>query len=251
MKTTLKKRILDGDFLIGLAVNVPSPALVELSGYAGFDYVQIDAEHGAIDISACEELVRAAESVGIEPIVRVPTNTLIEIQRYLDTGAIGVQIPQVNTIEEAEQAVSSAHYYPIGYRGLAGGRAAHFSIDRTLIEHIERSKNTIVIAQIENVDAISNLDAIFNLEHVDVFFVGPADLSQSLGIPGQTQAPKTTELIDKILDKAKAHNKPLAKPVTSVKAARAAREAGYQIVAVTAMGLFGHAAHSFLEEARS
>jgi len=250
--TGLKQRVASGAFVIGTTVNAPAPALVEAAGWAGFDYVVIDGEHGSIGLRECEEMVRAAEAAGVPAIVRVPTNAPHVIQGFLETGVIGIQVPQVNSAAEAERAVASAHYAPRGRRGLAGSRPVHFAIDRTLAEQVAASADrTVVIVQAEDVAAVPAIAEICAVADLDALFIGPADLSQSLGLPGQLDAAPVRDAIKRIESVALAVRKPLATSVRSIDAARAAHKAGYQIVTVVALSLFGDAARSFIRGVRT
>lgn len=248
----LKKRITAGDALIGTTINAPSASLVEAAGWAGFDYIVVDAEHGTIGIREAEELVRAAEAVDMPAIVRVPTNLPHVIQNFLETGAAGIQVPQVNSAAEAELAVSSAYFAPRGRRGLATARAAHFGVDRTLAQHVAVSSDrTVVFVQAEGAAAVAAIKDICAVRGIDALFIGPADLSQSLGAPGQLDAAPVREAIRRIEEQAKAAHVPLATSVRSAEAARAARGAGYQLVAIVAITLFGDTALAFLKEVRA
>jgi 4-hydroxy-2-oxoheptanedioate aldolase len=248
----LKQRLVSGALVIGTTVNAPAPSLVEAAGWAGFDYVVIDGEHGTIGVRECEEMVRAAEAAGVPAIVRVPTNAPHVIQSFLETGATGIQVPQVNTAAEAERAVASAHYAPRGRRGLAGSRPVHFTIDRTLVEHVAASVDrTVVIVQAEDVAAVPAIAEICAVPDLDALFIGPADLSQSLGLPGQLDATAVKDAIKRIEAAARGARKPLATSVRSIDAARAAHRAGYQVVTIVALSLFGDAARSFIRGVRA
>lgn len=139
-------------------------------------------------------MVRAAELAGATPIVRVQRNEASTITRALDRGAGGVQIPHVNTRAEAEAAVRHAKYAPLGHRGFAGGRAA---FGERMSEYTRRAnEETMVVVMLEEVEALDNLDDILAVEHIDVFFVAPGDLSQSMGVPGQMDHPSVRAAVD-------------------------------------------------------
>jgi 2-keto-3-deoxy-L-rhamnonate aldolase RhmA len=171
-----------------------APGLVELLGHLGFDVIFIDCEHGPAGWDAVEDMVRAAELVGATPIVRVQANEPSTITRALDRGAGGVQIPHVNTRAEAEAAVRHAKFHPIGHRGFAGGRAA---LGEKMSEYARRANaETMVVVMLEETEALDHLDAILGVEHVDVFFVAPGDLAQSMGYPGQTDHPRVQAAVE-------------------------------------------------------
>jgi 4-hydroxy-2-oxoheptanedioate aldolase len=177
----LKEKINRGETALGLFVNINSPTLIEIIGYAGVDFIVIDNEHGAFSDSDIEELIRAAELTKITPIVRVSDNTAA-IQKALDRGAKGIQVPMVNTKAHAEAVVRKAKFSPTGTRGVAYSvRAARFG-NESGKEYLDAAdRNTLIIVQIETVKAVRNFDEIISVPGIDGAFVGPADLSVSMG----------------------------------------------------------------------
>jgi 4-hydroxy-2-oxoheptanedioate aldolase len=171
-----------------------APGLVELLGRIGFDVIFLDCEHGPAGWDDVEDMVRAAELVSVTPIVRVQANDASTITRALDRGAGGVQVPHVNTRADAEAAVRHAKFAPIGHRGFAGGRSA---FGEKMAEYTRRAnEETMVVVMLEEVEALKNLDDILKVEHIDVFFVAPGDLAQSMGVPGRMDDPKVQAAID-------------------------------------------------------
>ena len=193
----MKAKIQSGQPVLGVSVMFPSPQIVEMVGALGFDWVLIDCEHGTIDVESVERLVMAAEVGGITPIVRPPSRDAADILRALDRGAMGVQVPHVNTAEDARAVVAAVKYHPLGTRGLAAGtRPANYGIGLTAAEYVEQvNRETLVCVQLEEAEALRNIDAILQVEGIDVFFVGPSDLSQSMGYPGRTDVPEVQEAI--------------------------------------------------------
>lgn len=182
--------------LSGIFMGLTSPALVEMSGHAGFDFVVIDNEHGPAAIETTEHMIRAARCAGIVPIVRVSGANVQEILRTLDVGASGVQVPQVNTPEQAQLAVRAAKYPPLGNRGVAfSTRAAGYGFFGGMT-HVQNSNaETVVITHIETAEAVSNLDAMMAIGGIDVMFIGPTDLSVSMGYPGNPNHPEVQATI--------------------------------------------------------
>ena len=176
---------------------IPSPSVVNAIGCGGMDFVVIDTEHGPTSIETAENLVRAAEVAQMTPIIRVPGNDPQLILRALDIGAIGVQVPHVSTKEEAQKVVRASKHYPLGDRGYSPfTRAGKFGAAAE--GHAERSnKETLVVLNIEGVEGLDNLEEIATVEGVDVIFIGPYDLSQSLGKPGNVFDPEVVEHIRK------------------------------------------------------
>ena len=196
---TLKQKLKDGKPGFGVMITFPSPAVVEMLGYMGFDWVLIDNEHGSITVDTAEDVIRAAELSGIAPIVRPVTNKPEVIAPFLDRGAWGVQVPHVNTAAEAEAAVAACKYFPDGQRGMfSGGRPAEYGISGTTPDYVKKANaETLVCLMLEEVEAINNIKEIVKVKGVDVLFIGSGDLSQSMGYPGQNTHPEVQALMEK------------------------------------------------------
>jgi len=182
--------------LLGFFIGFPSPAVVEMAGYAGFDFIIIDNEHGPASIETTENLVRAARAAGIPPIVRVSGANPKEILRTLDVGAAGIQVPQINTAEEARIAVDAAKYPPVGSRGVAfSNRAAGYGFFGGEAHLAASNEKTVVVTHIETAEAVKNLDEMLAVEGIDVMFIGPNDLSVSMGYKGNFRHPDMQAVI--------------------------------------------------------
>ena len=197
MKTNrMKALIKSGKPAFGVSVMFPAPELVEMIGELGFDWVMLDAEHGSITPDNVLPMVLACEVRGITPVVRPERNDAALINRYLDRGVMGVQVPHIKSRAEAEEAVRACRYWPDGTRGLAGGRVADFGYGMTTAEYVKHSNREMpVCVQIEDKEAVGQLDGILAAQGVDVFFVGPTDLAQSLGHPGDNQHPDVQSVV--------------------------------------------------------
>ena len=176
-----------GPFMIGT-----DPAFVESAGHAGYDFVLLDMEHGTTTFETLPHLIRAANVAGVCPVVRVPRGSDIWIDQALDVGAGGVMIPQIDTAEQARAAVSAAKFSPVGTRAVPGS------------EYFSKAQDTVVILQAEGKKAVENLDEILDVPGIDVVFVGPYDLSSSLGHVGEIDHPEVVECIKGIIAKANA-----------------------------------------------
>jgi 4-hydroxy-2-oxoheptanedioate aldolase len=195
----VREKLAAGGAVLNVMVPFHSPAVIEMLGIAGVDMVMLDAEHGAIDEAMCEHMVRAADVVDLPAIVRVPNNQPSTILRYLDTGVHGAHIPWVNSAAEAERAVQSVKYAPRGIRGLAGSRASEWGIREPLSAFVERSnRETLVVIHIETQEAVDAIDDYLAIDGVDVLFIGPTDLSQSLSHPGDTRHPDVLAALDRV-----------------------------------------------------
>ena len=191
-----------GKAVFGVMITFPSAPVVEMLGHLGFDWVLLDNEHGDITPSNVENLVRAADLTGITPIVRPVTNKPEVIAPFLDRGAMGVQIPHVNTAVEATAGVDAVKYYPLGHRGIfSRSRPADYGFSGATSEYIEvANKNTLVCLMLEEVEAIDNLESLVAVDGVDVYFIGSGDLSQSMGYPGQQTHPDVQKQMEKGVD---------------------------------------------------
>jgi 4-hydroxy-2-oxoheptanedioate aldolase len=176
--------------VFGPFMKTHDPAFVEAAGYAGFDFVILDLEHGPNSVESLQNLIRAAEISSVVPIVRVKEGVPSTIGEALDVGAAGIQVPQVTTAAEAREAIERIKFSPDGTRGVCRfvRSAGYSSIDR--YRYFKESNEAVVILQLEGVKAIENLAEILEVKGIDVVFIGPYDLSQSLGVPGQTDHPR-------------------------------------------------------------
>lgn len=205
---TIKQAMAGGKAVHGTFAVLGEPALVEMIGYAGLDYVIIDTEHSGNTTEQAGNLIRAAEIGNITPIVRVTANTPELILRALDMGAGGILVPQVNTAGQAIAAVKAARYAPSGERGIAGVvRAARYGFV-PMQEYIAgANRETLVITQVEHVDSVSNLDEILAVDGIDGVFIGPTDLSQSMGCTGQFDNPELRRVIHSVIEKTRRTDK--------------------------------------------
>ena len=200
---SMKAKFAAGVPAFGLSVMIPSPQIVESAAGMGFDWVLIDCEHGTVGLESMELMVMAAEASGVTPIVRPRTNAAEDILQAMDRGALGVQVPHINTAAQARAAVEAVKFHPQGRRSLAAGtRASGYGLRGSVADFIaEANRRTLVCVQIEDQEALPNLDDILRVEGVDVFFIGPSDLSQSMGHPGNPKAPAVAQAIEGALAK--------------------------------------------------
>ena len=194
----MKEKLRAGEPVYGVSVMIPSPQIVEMIGAAGFDWVLLDCEHGTLTLESVELMAMAAEACGITAIARPVTRSPEHILQVLDRGVMGVQVPHVNTAEDARRVVAAVKYHPLGQRGLAAGtRAAAYDAHGTLADYVKAANEATLIAiQLEDEAAIRNIDKLLQVENIDVFFIGPSDLSQSMGHPGNPGAPAVAAAID-------------------------------------------------------
>jgi len=250
--TSLRERLGDGSTVFGTWVNTASPDLVETLGDLGFDCVFLDLEHGEYGAEALPELLRAARAAGCFGVVRTSGLVPHEIGAALDAGAHGVLVPNVSSAEDAAAVVSSGHYPPIGSRGAAPmTRAAGYGTVPFLTYRDRIEADVVIGVQIEGPAGIAALDAILDTPHLDLAFIGPFDLSQHLGVAGETSHPSVVEAMNGIVARATARGIATATWAPSADAARPWISAGVRLVTVSSStALFTGAANALIAELR-
>jgi 2-keto-3-deoxy-L-rhamnonate aldolase RhmA len=216
-KNRMKEKLAAGEAVYGVSVMIPSPQIVEMVGAAGFDWVLLDCEHGTLTLESVELMAMAAEAAGITAIARPVSRSPEHILQVLDRGVMGVQVPHVNTAEDAREVIAAVKYHPLGRRSLAAGtRAAVYDAHGTLADHVKAANEaTLIAVQLEDQEAIENIDALLEVENIDVFFIGPSDLSQSMGYPGDPKAAPVAQAIDASFRKMLAAGRTPGTPATA------------------------------------
>jgi len=196
----VKSKIRAGEAVFGTICSLPSPEVVEIIGVAGYDCVLIDLEHGPLDVETVQAMGRACRAAGTVPLARVPDANPKTILRMLDCGCLGVMVPQVETPEAAADVVAACRYPPAGRRSLAGNTVAARWGTVAAADHVVASNDAVMsIVQIETRRGYDAVEAIARTPGLDMLFIGPNDLSTSLGHPGQMRHPEVQEAIRRIL----------------------------------------------------
>ncbi|HEV8488404.1 MAG TPA: aldolase/citrate lyase family protein [Candidatus Limnocylindrales bacterium] len=234
----LRGRILEGETLFGLFLDLGSPISAELASRAGYDWLVIDLEHGAATEADLLLLLHAVEAGGATPLVRPQSGERLRIGRALDMGARGIIVPRLNSAEEAREVVSFLRYPPEGVRGVAlrarGADLGAFTHDRVG----EISQRIVGLVQIESTGALADADAIAAIDGVDVLFVGPADLSHSLGVPGRFTEPIYRDALTTVVAACRAHGKAAGILVYDPAVVSAHLELGFRFVGIGSDGAF-------------
>lgn len=250
-KNLTKEKIRQGKIAFGVFVPLWSPSIVEIMGYLGFDYVIIDAEHSPVTPESCEHMVRAADCVNVTPIVRIAVNVRQNILRYLDTGALGVLMPQINTAAEAAEVVQAVKYPPVGKRGLASMRADSFGLTATLGEYVEvANRETLVITQVETVEAVANIKEIVHVPGVDMIFIGPNDLSSAMGYPGQKKHPEVQRTIEYLVKEIHGAGKAAGTVAYDLETLNLCKERGFEFITYNVIPMLKRAGEEYLKFAR-
>ena len=204
MKNLLKEKIVNGEVTVGTFHEFSSPSALEIEAYGGMDYVIIDAEHGPVDVETAQYLVRASKLSQTTPLVRVKDAERNSILKMLDIGAMGLIIPNVKTVEEVENIVSYGKFSPVGNRGVAPTAGSHFWTQEYTSKGLQHyfdlaNSQQLLIPQCETQECLDDIENIAKVKGVDGIFVGPYDLSVSMGMPGDFSNPVFVEAIDRIL----------------------------------------------------
>jgi len=224
------KERLKTDVVYGPFAKTNDPGIIETIGYAGFDFVILDLEHGPNSVETAQNLIRAAQVSGIFPIVRVKEKNDSVIQEALDIGAAGIQVPQISNKEDAEHLVKVARFAPEGMRGVCRFvRAANYSsMDK--FEYFKATNEALIIIHLEGQEAVKNLDDLLAVKGIDIMFIGPYDLSQSLGLSGQVDHPLVEEKMKEIISKCNSKGVCVGTFVDNVNNAKKWREAGVRYI---------------------
>jgi 2-keto-3-deoxy-L-rhamnonate aldolase RhmA len=249
MSDNFRDRLLRGDRLIGTLISLPSPELAEIASDAGFDWLFLDMEHGALEGRDILRLVQAVREP-CAPLVRVPENQEMWIKKALDTGAAGIIVPHVNCAEDAARAVHWGKYPPEGGRSVGFSRSNRYG--RRFQESVESANvETAVIAQVEHIDGVRRIEAILDVSGVDAVFIGPYDLSASLGKPGRIQDLDVRDAVRAVAAACAYRKVPAGIFAVDIPGAQRALEEGYSLVCSGIdVGLYSQAAAAIIRGLR-
>lgn len=236
---------------IGTWVKLPTPESVEILAYAGVDFVVVDLEHTALDLTVASTQIAFARAVGLDPLVRVPDHGHSAIQRVLDAGAAGVIVPHVDTADQAEQVVRAVRFPPRGDRGSGGtSRAGRWGLLPRAEYLAHGNEEARCIVQLESKQAIDNAAAIMAVDGVDAVLVGTADLSMSMGLTAASD--EVQQLVDAALAAADAARCPIGTAAPGAAQATAALARGFDyVVASNDTSLLAGAARALVDAVRA
>ncbi len=230
MNRKFRTRLSAGELLVGTILTLSSPEVGEIMSSCGFDWLFIDLEHGALDIRGAQSLMQAAQP-NTACVVRVPANDEVWIKKCLDLGADGIIIPNVRSKEDVEHAVRQCKYPPAGERSVGIARAHGYGLN--FQKYVKNANDEIaLIIQVEHIDAVENIDSIIEASGIDSIFVGPYDLSGSMGEIGDLNAPNVREAINRIRDCCRNAHIPLGIFATELADAKPYIDEGYCLIAV-------------------
>ena len=231
-RNIFKERLLNNESLIGVFSSLGSEMASEVLGSSNIDYTLVDMEHAPNDLRDTVNQMQTIKAAGGECLVRIPVLDHIYAKRLLDAGATTIMFPQINNVEDAQNAVKSVKYPPNGIRGIAGAtRANNFGREHNYVSKAD--ENICVICQIESVEACKNVKKIASTVGVDLLFVGPGDLSADMGFIKNRSAQEVKDAAIKVLKEAKEYNKPCGIMVSNITEAKEMLSLGFSVVAVT------------------
>lgn len=201
----LKKVLANEQTAYGIFSALNEPAIIEIMGYAGYDFVVIDLEHSTVDLSTMEHMIRAAEVSNITSIVRTPQEDYGTILRVLEAGADAVMVPHLTTKKMAEKVIAMAKYRPIGQRGVdASTRVAKFgNLNVDLPQYMQQqNERVLILGMIEDKEGVENIKEIVTVKGLDLLWIGPSDLASSYGLPGQVTHPTVRKAIQIVINEA-------------------------------------------------
>ena len=240
----LRQALASQQVVYGTWVQTPSPEVVEILGWSGWDFVILDLEHGPYGVETLRHLIRAAEASATAPLVRVPSSSPHDVGKALDLGASGIVTPGVTSAEAGAAAVRLTRFPPLGSRGASPStRQLHYSAIPFPTLTAEGATQPLIVLQVEARLATTDLSGILGIEGLGVIFIGPYDLSTSLGLPGQFDHPRVREAISEIVKRAAERSVAVGIWVPDAEAARAWVERGVRFVTVSnnELMLFGAA----------
>lgn len=240
-----------GERVCGCFIPFPSPEIVEIAAHAGFDFALIDNEHGYVTAHEALPMVLAAERHGIEPFVRVGLRDRQAVLKFLDVGCTGIMSPRVESAAAAAEAIANTKYATAGERGMAVGRTFDWGQRAPLAAYVEPLNHRVMnIVQFENAAVLPLLDEMLRVPGLDVIFVGPADLAQSMGHPGQPGHPDVTAVADEVVARAHAAGVKVGTVALNRAVAETVAARGFDMIVGTAVGLLGEAMKAYVAPLR-
>ena len=230
MTDSFKNKLARGDLLVGTIITLPSTEIAEIFCQSGFDWLFVDLEHSALDIKDAQLILQSVAPI-IPCLIRVPSNDEVLIKKALDIGTSGIIIPQVRTIEDAKRAVQLCKYPPRGVRSVGIARAQGYG-EKFQEYVVSANDETAVIIQIEHIDAVDNIENILKVSGIDCLFVGPYDLSASMGKIGLTTDPDVQNAISQVKKCAEQAKIPLGIFGATADAVKPYIQSGYTLIAV-------------------
>lgn len=246
----IKKGLKEGKSYIGTFAKMTDPSTVEIMSLIGFDFFIIDNEHTHMSKESMLALLRAADISGIIPIVRIRQNNRSMILQSLDAGGLGVMVPETSTKEEVQELVDNAYYYPMGNRGFSPShRAAGYGFMNGTEYAKMANENVMTIAYCETALGLKNLDEMLSVPNLDVMWIGPMDLSQALGVIGDSKHPKVQEAMKMIIEKCKKAHVAVGTIAPNAEETKRLLDMGVQFIGLSSdQAMIAYAGKQFMRE---
>lgn len=243
MQNEFRDKMMSADKPLGTFFNIGDLSTMEALGYTGLDFVIVDTEHGHYDTETMGDLISAAAKGGMEPLVRIADVTHKEIQRAADNGARGLIVPCLRTMDEMEKLVDLAKFQPIGNRGFIFGRGSGFGNEEWAAQGLpaymaNSNDRLLVLPQCETVECLEIIEDVTAMEGIDGIFIGPFDLSITMGIPGQFDHPDFAAALTRIQEACKSAGKPCMIYANGAEDTRLRLEQGFDAVATGLTSVF-------------
>jgi 4-hydroxy-2-oxoheptanedioate aldolase len=245
----VKTKVLAGQPAYGFYTSIPSPELMEFCGHLGFEWCWLDAEHAPLSLEVAAHVVRACETAGVVPMVRVASNDPSHILGYLEVGMMGIMVPHISSPEDARRAVEAIRYHPSGHRGAGSqSRAANYGLTQTAPAYFEQAnREVLVIPLVEERQGFESLPEILSVEGVDVIALGPGDLAMSMGLPGQSGHERVQALVKRAEEQVVAAGKALDALVANADEARQAVNRGARLISIGISTMLRQVGQAFLK----
>lgn len=249
----VRKKLHDGQPVLGVISAMHDPIIAETIGLIGFDFYLMDCEHGSIGQIQAEQIVRACEAVAITPLARVRDNDAKLVSQFLDSGVMGIVMPGLTSVDDVRSLVAAVKYPPLGVRGLGRVRAADYLLGSLgQADYVSfANEQTLVFPQFEDIKALGNLREMVQIEKVDGFMIGPLDLAMSMGFCDGPDHPEVKAVIDQVFDIVLGAGLALGAVAGTGEAAKALTVRGAKICVSSVQNLIATSGKSFLSRAQS
>lgn len=250
----IKEKLKSGKPVIGTFLRFTDPAVVEIAALAGMEFFILDNEHVIYNDQTVLNMFIAGKASGIIPFIRVTNHSKAHIDRFLDSGAMGIVVPLVDTYEQAKKICDAVKYPPLGLRGFSNiQRGAHYGMYPDMDNYSDYcNANTMVVSYCESKEAVENIEEIVKIPEIDVVFIGPYDLSQSLGVTGKINDPIVQNAIEKVIKASLKAGKAVGSVAGSVEAAQNWIERGVRFIAISSdYKMVGDMSKNMIKELKS
>ncbi|WP_313185254.1 HpcH/HpaI aldolase family protein [Lacrimispora sp.] len=249
-KNPIKKGLKEGKSYIGTFAKMTDPSVVELFSLIGFDFFVIDNEHSHMSKETMDHLLRTADISGIVPIVRIRQNNRSMILQSLDGGSLGIMVPETSSRRDVEEMIYNSYYSPIGGRGFSPShRAAGYGFMDGKEYAGLANEHVMTIAYCETAEALNNLDDMLGVPGLDVMWIGPMDLSQALGVIGDSRHPKVQEAVAHIIERCKAAGVAAGTIAANGEEAKKLLDMGVQFIGLSSdQAMIAYAGKAFMKE---